>query len=46
MTTEAAHAGPMKIVVVDHHRYSSVVRVGSHQVAAELLRRGHEVSAP
>jgi glycosyltransferase involved in cell wall biosynthesis len=34
----------LKILVCDHHRYDSVVRVGSHHIAAELRRRGHEIA--
>ncbi len=30
-------------VIADHHRYDSVIRVGSHHIAADLLCRGWEV---
>jgi hypothetical protein len=33
----------MKILVCDHHRYDSVIRVGSHHIASELRRRGHHL---
>jgi len=30
-------------IIADHHRYDSVIRVGSHHIAADLLRRDWEV---
>ena len=30
-------------VIADHHRYDSVIQVGSHHIAGEFLRRGWEV---
>lgn len=33
----------MKAIVCEHHRYDSVLRVGSHHVARELAARGWEV---
>jgi len=34
----------MNILIVEHHPYDSPLRVGSHLIAAELLRRGHRVT--
>lgn len=34
----------MRVLVLEHHGYGATVQVGSHQIAHELLRRGHEVT--
>lgn len=34
----------MRVLLLEHHAYGAVVQVGSHQIAHELLRRGHQVT--
>ena len=33
----------MRVLLAEHHRYRSAVRVGSHQIGRVLLESGHEV---
>lgn len=34
----------MNVLILEHHQYAAAVQVGSHQIAHELLRRGHQVT--
>lgn len=36
-------AVPMKIILIEHHRYDSALRVGSHHFAREFRKLGHRV---